>query len=47
VSTGEKALKVAEAMEQVYKVNGKKSRAYRLITDNRGLTVSEESVGIA
>jgi homoserine kinase len=43
VSTGEKARKVAEAMEQVYEVNGKKSRAYRLITDNRGLTVSEES----
>jgi homoserine kinase len=43
VSTSEKARNVAEAMEQVYEVNGKKSRAYRLITDNRGLTVSEES----
>ena len=46
VSSGEKARKVAEAMEQVYEVNGKKSRAYRLMTDNRGLTVSEESGGI-
>jgi len=37
-----KAHEVAVAMEQVYKANGVRSRAYRLITDNRGLTVSEE-----
>jgi homoserine kinase len=42
VSSSEKARQVAEAMEEVYEINGKKSRAYRLITDNRGLTVSEE-----
>lgn len=37
-----KAGEVAEAMQQVYNVNATKSRAYRLITDNRGLTVNEE-----
>lgn len=33
---------VATAMEEVYANNGKKSRAFRLITDNRGLSVNEE-----
>lgn len=43
VTSQDKARAVANAMEQAYTANGKKSRAYRLMTDNRGLTVSEES----
>ncbi|WPJ97786.1 homoserine kinase [Coraliomargarita algicola] len=42
VTSPDKAQAVAAAMEQVYAGNGVKSRAYRLITDNRGLTVNEE-----
>jgi homoserine kinase len=42
VTSAEKAQVVAKAMEQVYLANGVKSRAYRLMADNRGLTVSEE-----
>lgn len=33
---------VAAAMEAVYANNGKRSRAFRLITDNRGLSVNQE-----
>lgn len=33
---------VADAMQEVYKSNGTSCRAYRLIADNRGLTVNEE-----
>jgi homoserine kinase len=36
---------VATAMEAVYANNGKKSRAYRLITDNCGLSVNEAREG--
>ena len=43
VTSADKARAVAVAMEQAYTANGVKSRAYRLITDNRGLTVSVES----
>ncbi len=43
VTSQSKAQQVASAMEQVYQVNGVKSRAYRLIADNRGLTVNEEA----
>jgi len=42
VCTRAKAQKVADAMQQVYTANGVKSRSYRLITDNRGLTVSDQ-----
>jgi homoserine kinase len=37
------SLAVANAMQEVYSVNGVQSRAYRLITDNRGLAVTEDS----
>ncbi|MDA9317532.1 hypothetical protein N9Q19_01880, partial [Puniceicoccaceae bacterium] len=43
VTSADQARAVASAMEQVYKANNLKSRAYRLITDNRGLTVSGEA----
>ncbi len=43
VTSSEQSLEVANAMQQVYTANKVKSRAYRLMTDNRGLTVSEES----
>ena len=43
VTSPDQAREVASAMEQVYKANNVKSRAYRLMTDNRGLTVSEEA----
>jgi homoserine kinase len=42
VTNREKAHKVATAMQEVYSVNSTQSRAYRLITDNCGLTVNEE-----
>ena len=42
VTSQEKVQDVAAAMEQVYGANAVKSRAYRLVTDNRGLTVNEE-----
>ena len=43
VTSSEQSLEVANAMQHVYTANNVKSRAYRLMTDNRGLTVSEES----
>lgn len=43
VTSSEQSLEVANAMQQVYTANNVQSRAYRLMTDNRGLTVSEES----
>lgn len=43
VSHPNSAREVAEAMQQAYAVNNLKSRAYRLIADNRGLTVNEEA----
>lgn len=43
VAPKERALKVAAKMQEVYTVNGTASRAYRLSTDNRGLTVTEPS----
>lgn len=43
VTSPEQSRKVAEAMQQAYAVNNVSSRAYRLIADNRGLTVSEEA----
>lgn len=42
VTAPDRSLQVANAMQQVYTANHVKSRAYRLITDNRGLTVNEE-----
>ncbi len=42
VTSSDKAREVSDAMQTVYTNNGKKSRAYRLMTDNRGLTVNEE-----
>jgi len=42
VTSLDKAREVASAMQAAYEVNGTKSRAYRLITDNRGLAVNEE-----
>lgn len=42
VTSPDKAHGVAVAMQAVYGNNGKQSRAYRLITDNRGLSVTEE-----
>jgi len=42
VTSPENAREVANAMQQAYEVNGTNSRAYRLMTDNCGLTVSEE-----
>lgn len=36
------ANKIAAAMEQIYTENGVKSRAYRLVVQNEGLTVSAE-----
>lgn len=42
VTGQDKIREVATAMEEVYTVNGIKSRAYRLTTDNRGLKVTEE-----
>lgn len=42
VTSPEKSQRVAAAMEEVYANNGKLSRAFRLITDNRGLSVNEE-----
>ncbi len=43
VGPPEKANKIAAAMEQIYTANGVKSRAYRLVVQNKGLTISEES----
>ncbi len=43
VASPDKAREVAVAMQEIYTVNGTKSRAYRLLTDNRGLTVNEEA----
>ncbi|HBR92978.1 MAG TPA: hypothetical protein DEA90_02320 [Opitutae bacterium] len=43
VTSEDKALAVAAAMEQVYAGNAVQSRAYRLLADNRGLTVTVES----
>lgn len=40
VTSQENALQVGEAMQQVYEVNGTKSRVYRLSTNNQGLTIS-------
>lgn len=42
VCSPESTQSVATAMEAVYANNGKKSRAYRLMADNRGLSVNEE-----
>jgi homoserine kinase len=42
VTSQARAQAVATAMEKAYTVNGVRSRAYRLITENRGLTVTEE-----
>ena len=41
----ERAQAVAEAMQQVYTTNGTACRAFRLITDNRGLTVLGRAPG--
>ncbi|MDQ8195771.1 homoserine kinase [Coraliomargarita sp. SDUM461004] len=43
VTSQDKARVVAAAMEQAYSGNGIQCRSYRLMTDNRGLTVSVES----
>lgn len=43
VTSSEQSLEVANAMQQVYTANNVKSRVYRLMTDNHGLTVREES----
>ncbi|MBL6838405.1 MAG: homoserine kinase [Puniceicoccaceae bacterium] len=45
VTSPDQAHAVATAMEAVYANNGKKSRAYRLITDNCGLSVNEAREG--
>jgi homoserine kinase len=42
VASPEKAREVADAMQQAYALNDIQSRAYRLMTDNCGLTVNEE-----
>jgi homoserine kinase len=41
VTSPEKSQAVAAAMQTVYNNNGKKSRAFRLFTDNSGLSVGE------
>ncbi|NBB79089.1 MAG: hypothetical protein GVY36_06525 [Verrucomicrobia bacterium] len=38
------ANQIAAAMEQIYRTNGVTSRAYRLIVENKGLKVSEETI---
>lgn len=43
VASSEVSQEVAAGMQAVYTNNGKMSRAYRLIADNRGLSVSEEA----
>lgn len=43
VGPQEEANEIAAAMEQIYTANGVKSRAYRLVANNDGLTVSEET----
>jgi len=43
VTSPEKSRQVAEAMQQAYAVNNVSSRAYRLVADNSGLTISEEA----
>lgn len=42
VGPPKKANKIAAAMEQIYTANGVKSRAYRLVAQNEGLTISED-----
>lgn len=42
VTNPDHSLAVANAMQGVYSANAVQSRAYRLMTDNRGLTVTEE-----
>jgi homoserine kinase len=43
VTDPSKAQSVAAAMQAVYTSNGKQSRAYRLISENSGLTVSDDA----
>jgi homoserine kinase len=41
VTSGDRAREVAAAMQAAYELNGKESRAYRLVADNCGLLVSD------